>query len=86
MFKCIVKQSEVLQSTRSKFRDFKIRSVDGFGLAEKASSLTVLKFIYSQFREKSLRGLRERERGKGVPRKLFDKISGLRGEREYIYI
>ena len=36
-----------------KFRDFKIRSVDGFGLAEKASSLTVLKLSYSQFHEKS---------------------------------
>ena len=36
-----------------KILDFKIRSVDGFGLAEKASSLTVLKLSYSQFREKS---------------------------------
>ena len=28
-------------------------SVDGFGLADEASSLTVLKLSYSQFREKS---------------------------------
>ena len=31
-------------------------------------------------------GLRERERGKGGSRQLFVVFSGLRGEREYIYI
>ena len=69
-----------------KFRDFKIRSVDGFGLAEKASSLTVLKLSYSQFREKSWRGLRERQWAEGAPRQLFDKISRLRGEREMHFL
>ena len=62
-----------------KIRDFKIRSVDGFGLAEQASSVTVLKLSYSQFREKSWRGLREREWAEGVPRQLLDVFSGLRG-------
>ena len=70
----------------AKFRDFKIRSVDGFGLAEKASCLTVFWGCYSRFREKSLRALPQRERRKKGSRQLFDKISGLRGEREYIYI
>ena len=70
----------------AKFRDFKIRSVDGFGLAEKASCLTVFWGGYSRFREKSLRALPQRERRKKGSRKLFDKISGLPGEREYIYI
>ena len=55
-------------------------------MAEKASCLTVFWGGYSRFREKSLRALPERERRKKGSRKLFDKISGLPGEREYIYI
>ena len=78
IFKCILKQPEVRESNWSKIRVFIIPAVPRFGLAEKASWLTVFWLGYSRFREKSLRALPQRERRKKGSRKLFGIFSGLR--------